>query len=206
MMSRAGLILLLAIVLIVFLVFAPLPGCDGSKWGRFEGRVSATWDDDGRNMTLVEEFAFHDSDGKKWTAPAGSVVNGASIPSIFWPILGGPFEGKFRNASVVHDVYCDTKTEASEDVHKMFYLACRCGGVRENKAKAMYYAVLHFGLSWERVVATAAPSIEGPVVFSLRIINPDAPSAEQAQSILEFFEQHNPAVDEIPNLEIPNLP
>ena len=101
----------------------------------------AVWDADGRNMTLREDFFYIDSQGRRWRAPTGAIVNGASIPSVFWTAIGGPFEGKYRNASVVHDVGCAEMRQPWEDVHRMFYEACRCGGVDETQAKLMYYAV-----------------------------------------------------------------
>ena len=38
----------------------------------------------------------------------GRVVDGASIPSVFWSIIGAPYTGKYRDASVIHDYYCET--------------------------------------------------------------------------------------------------
>src|SRR5262245_22637636 len=67
------------------------------SFGRFEGEVVASWDDDGRNMTLRQPFAYLDAQNRVWEAPAGSVVNGASIPYGFWSLIGGPFEGQYRN-------------------------------------------------------------------------------------------------------------
>ena len=40
--------------------------------------------------------------------------------------------------------------QAVADVHRMFYGACRAGGVGEQKAKLMYSAVYHFGRSGRR--------------------------------------------------------
>jgi hypothetical protein len=123
-----------------------------SDFGRFEGDIVAVWDANGRNMTLREDFAYLDPTGRRWVAPTGAVVDGASIPRLFWTIIGGPFEGKYRNASVVHDVGCVEMQQSWEDVHRMFYEACRCGGVDEAQAKVMYYAVYHFGPRWQRIV------------------------------------------------------
>ena len=66
-----------------------------SPFGSFVGRVVAKWDDDGRNMTLLEDFAYVDGNERHWDAPSGSVINGASIPQPFWSVIGGPFEGRF---------------------------------------------------------------------------------------------------------------
>jgi hypothetical protein len=117
-------------------------------YGKFEGRVTGTWDDDGRNMQLVEDFSFVDPRGKRWQAPTGSMINGASIPRVFWSVIGGPFEGRFRNASVVHDAACEAQKEPWQEVHRMFYNAMRCSRVGEGKAQTMFWAVYQFGPRW----------------------------------------------------------
>jgi Protein of unknown function (DUF1353) len=106
-------------------------------------------DPNGRLVRLTEDYAFVDAKGKKWDAPKGSTVDGASIPRVFWTLIGGPLEGKYRNASVVHDVACDRKTSKWRDVHRMFYDAMRCSGVDEAKAKTMYWAVYQCGPRWD---------------------------------------------------------
>lgn len=117
-------------------------------FGKYEGDVIAKWTTDDLEMELVEPFAYVDANGKRWSAPKGSVINGASIPSMFWSVIGGPFEGRFRKASVLHDAACDEKAESWQDVHRMFYDACRCSRVGVGKAQTMYWAVYHFGPRW----------------------------------------------------------
>ena len=104
---------------------------------------------DGRMLELVQPYGFEDSNGRQWGVPAGTVVDGASIPSIFWSLVGGPFSGKYRNASVIHDYYCDTKHRDWRSVHKVFHEAMLVSEVSEKKAKVMYYAVYRFGPRWE---------------------------------------------------------
>ena len=114
--------------------------------GEFIGDVRTRWltgDGGDRDMVLTRTFKFKDSDGKVWTAPRGSVVNGASIPAALWT-FGPPYVGDYRFASVIHDHYCVSKTETWQDTHYMFYEGCRAGGVGLIKAKAMWAAV-HFG-------------------------------------------------------------
>src|ERR1700736_6347511 len=72
------------------------------KWGYYRGAPKTRWDPDGRNMTLLNELRYTDPQGQVWIAPAGSVVDGASIPRSLWTIMGGPFGGKNRNGSVLH--------------------------------------------------------------------------------------------------------
>jgi hypothetical protein len=79
----------------------------GSEFGTFDGKVQAEWLPDGRSMRLLAPFTYTDPNGAVWEAPAGAVVDGASIPRFAWSVTGGPFTGKYRNASVIHDVTCD---------------------------------------------------------------------------------------------------
>jgi hypothetical protein len=120
-----------------------------SGWGSFSGNPKTEWIED-LNYKLLEEFSYTDKAGKTWIASKDSVVNGASIPRAFWTIIGSPTTGKYRNASIVHDTACEGKVETWQDVHLMFYEACRCGGLGEKKAKVMYWAVYHGGPRWKK--------------------------------------------------------
>jgi hypothetical protein len=91
----------------------------------------------------------------KWIAPKGSIIDGASIPKPFWSVVGGPLDGAYRNASVLHDIACKDKKRPWEDVHLMFYQAMRCSDVPVAKAKMMYWAVYHFGPRWRMPSAIA---------------------------------------------------
>jgi uncharacterized protein DUF1353 len=123
-----------------------------SKFGHFEGDVVTRWltdpDDDDRDMELAEPFTYVDPGGKRWEAPAGRVINGATIPPWLWSTVGSPYVGNYRRASVIHDVACEDQTEPSETVHLMFYHAMRCGGVKPAEAMVMYQAVKNWGPSW----------------------------------------------------------
>ncbi len=116
--------------------------------GRFIGAVVTKWDANGRDMTLVERFEFIDPEGQRWPVPAGAVVDGASIPRVFWSVIGGPFEGLYRNASVIHDYYCGVQVRNYEAVHRVFYDAMMASGVESTKAWLMYEAVERFGPRW----------------------------------------------------------
>ncbi|WP_284447057.1 DUF1353 domain-containing protein [Fluviibacter phosphoraccumulans] len=128
------------------------PICGAQNYGSFVGAVVAKWLDDGRRMELTEPFSYVAPNKATWNAPKGSIVDGASIPQIAWSLIGGPFEGKYRPASVIHDVACDEKSRPWQDVHLAFYTAMLAGGVDSIKAKVMYAAVYHFGPRWPRTV------------------------------------------------------
>jgi Protein of unknown function (DUF1353) len=132
------------------LLIALAVGCGpgGGKFGHFQGKVKTEWIEANRKMQLLEDFGYVDARGVEWPAPKGSIIDGASIPQVLWSVVGSPYTGEYRNASVVHDVACVRRDRPWQDVHRMFYEACRAGGVGEQKAKLLYAAVYHFGPRW----------------------------------------------------------
>ena len=117
-----------------------------------------------------------------------TIVDGASIPEAFWSFIGGPFEGKYRNASVVHDFYCDTRTETWEDVHMVFYNGMRAAGVDPITAKIMYSAVYNFGPRWLQV----NPGYTKKLIAGTPILLKDAKEA-----IVKFIQDNDPSLSEI---------
>ena len=177
-----------------------------ANFGRFKGDVIALWLPDGRNMQLTQRFAFIDPRGKEWVAPNGSVVNGASIPGSLWSVVGGPYEGQYRHASVIHDVACEEMTSKWDDVHNMFYEACRCGGVSEAKAKTMYFAVYNFGPRWQTPAAAgAAPRAAfgagavGPGALTFAA-HPVAIDPQDLRAVMEYIQEENPSLAELRQL------
>lgn len=123
------------------------------RFGGFIDPIQAEFvrgSDGERRMRLLRDVVYVAVDGKRWTAPKDFLTDGASIPRVFWSFVGGPFDGQYREAAVVHDYYCQTKTEAWQDVHRIFYYACRAAGVDELKAKILYAAVRYGGPKWNR--------------------------------------------------------
>jgi Protein of unknown function (DUF1353) len=121
--------------------------------GRFEALpIEASWGSDGRTMKVLKPFAFIDKSNVRWSVPSGTETDGASIPRQFWTIMGGPFEGSYRDAAVVHDRYCDLRTRRWEDTHAMFYDAMLATGVGSTRAWLMYKAVERFGPRWPEPV------------------------------------------------------
>ena len=126
-------------------------------WGYYSGIPLTQWNSDGRSMTLLRDLRYFDPKGNEWVAPAGSVVDGASIPRALWSFMGGPFEGKYRNASVLHDVAYTIQDRPPAECDRMFYNAMRCSGVSALEAKTMYYALLRFGWHWNFSIKRAKP-------------------------------------------------
>jgi hypothetical protein len=108
--------------------------------------------EDGVHMELVDKFGFRDKAGIDWMVPGGTQVDGASIPQALWSIVGSPFTGKYRDASVIHDFYCDVRKRPWQDVHRLFYEAMIVSKVSEARAKLMYAAVYFAGPRWSATV------------------------------------------------------
>ena len=117
---------------------------------------------DGRQFELVSEYRYVDPKNTLWTVPKGTVVNGASIPRYLWSLVGGPWEGLYRNASVIHDYFFDRKQYDSDSVHRVFYDAMLTSGVPQLKAKIMYFAVLRFNPRWKALEVTVKPCPQTP--------------------------------------------
>jgi hypothetical protein len=129
---------------------------------KFSGTVKAEWLTDGRNMKLLEELTYVEPYCRAWVAPAGAVVDGASIPRFAWSVIGGPFEGRYRDASVIHDVACEEQSAPWEYVHLTFYYAMLARGVDTKTAKIMYAAVYHFGPRWDPLTRPSPTGKSGP--------------------------------------------
>lgn len=117
--------------------------------GQFKGELILRVLSDGRTMELMEPFAYVDKHGVTWSVPARTRIDGTSIPSVFWSIIGAPYTGKYREASVIHDHYCATKARHWKAVHKVFLDGMLARGVDNTQAKLMYLAVYRFGPRWD---------------------------------------------------------
>ena len=107
-------------------------------------------DQTGKTQILGEDLYFVDPDKFVWKAGKGDVTDGASIPDLFQPIIGGPFEFDYLPAAVMHDHYTSRahRVRTWRDTARVFYQAMLVNGVNVIKAKTMYFAVYAFGPHW----------------------------------------------------------
>lgn len=98
--------------------------------------------------TLKSALRFTDNATVVWEAKAGLVTDGASIPGIFQPFVGKPFEESFIKAAVIHDHYCDRHVRPWRQTHHVFYEGLVDQGVTKANAKIMYFAVVLGGPKW----------------------------------------------------------
>jgi Protein of unknown function (DUF1353) len=128
-----------------------MPGDGGGNCmsAHYVGRPRVEFSSDGRNVKLLDEFSFVDAAELAWSVPAETIVDGASIPQIFWSFMKGPFEGKYRDASIIHDWYCYIRERTWEATHRVFYEAMLVSGVGKRRAQVMYFAVRWGGPRWD---------------------------------------------------------
>lgn len=122
--------------------------------GYYVGTLQLEMLNDGRRARLLAPFAYVDPNGLRWTVPAGVIVDGASIPRILWGPIGGPWEGLYRNASVIHDYFCDVRSRSWQATHRVFHDAMKTSEVSPIQANYMYFAVRKFGPRWSNTVVT----------------------------------------------------
>ena len=178
---------------------ATQPSLGGAKWGYYSGEPVTKWNPDGRTMTLLTELRYTDPHGEVWVAPIGSVVDGASIPRYLWSVMGGPFEGKYRNASVLHDVAYGEHNRPWWDCDRMFYNAMRCSGVSVGEAKTMYYALYKFGRHWKFPIKRGKPvKYEGELVARGEQIPRAIPvNPEQINEARDWISNTDPTLEQI---------
>jgi len=150
-----------------------------SKWGKFPQHAQTEWLDDGRRMVLLRDFVFVEPNGTTWTAKAAHkpprdgdlVIDGATIPPVFWSVIGGPYEGLYRNASIVHDAECvEPHKHRWQEVHRMLYRASLARGSSELTAKLVFGAVWHFGPRWPWPAEPLTPRTIDRAGDALRLI------------------------------------
>ena len=106
--------------------------------------VMVSWCRDSHRCILIEDVVFVDPLERVWRVPAGFRLNGLSSPRFFWRVCM-PYEGRTREASVVHDWLCVEKPIPSADAHWVFYSAMRANGVPWFPAFIRWLAVRMFG-------------------------------------------------------------
>ena len=176
---------------------AEQPGLHGTKWGYYSGDPITKWNRDGRTMTVMSDLTYTDPQGEVWDAPAGSIVDGASLPRYLWSIMGGPFEGQYRNASVLHDVAYERHNRPWQDCDRMFYNAMRCSGVNVVEAKTMYYALYRFGNHWKFPIKRAKAVKVGRATVARAIPRAVPVNQNEVDDARDWIRRAEPSLEEI---------
>lgn len=156
-----------------------------------------------RTVKLIEPFGYKDSKGVDWDVPADFESDGASIPWSLWSFIGGPFDGPYRDAAIIHDYYCNKKDRKWEEVHAMFLEASLRRGVPESTAQTMYAGILYGGPRWpapsvlQKAQVTPAPAT--PPKTEQGITKRQATDTEKlkAEELKRWIETTKPTPQEI---------
>ena len=117
--------------------------------GRFEGTLQVEWLPDETHMLVLAPFDFIDPSGFTWSVGRGNIVDGTCLPALAWSLMREPFDDKYREASVIHDVACHDKDGDWEAADGAFYYALLASGVDKPLARLLYAAVYHLGQRWD---------------------------------------------------------
>jgi hypothetical protein len=174
LLRKHAVTLRLALVLIVVFTFpSTIALAQDAAYGKFLDDLNVSLAGDGRKIVLLNNYRFQDPKGDIWLATKGSTVDGASIPRMFWSLIGGPLEGPYRNASVIHDYYCVTRNKDWQQTDRVFYQGMRAAGVSQAKALVMYYAVVAFGPRWgpQDLNTLVCTKVNGTVTCGIVTVN-----------------------------------
>lgn len=136
--------------------------------------------DKDRKMEMLADFTYVDWAGKPWKTPIKHQIDGASIPRALWTLVGSPYEGMYRRASIVHDKACEDAVgdgAARKRADRMFYQACRTGGCSKWQAAILYVGV-RIGANFSR-----AGLIDSEESLSPRLN--ETPAESQMQTALQ---------------------
>ena len=96
---------------------------------------------------IIEWFSYFMIGTKhiKVRIPSNFIFDGASIPRVFWSVVGSPFEDNHELAGLVHDwLYHKHICTRKEADHVFLYILKQHGAARW-KARVMFRAVRMFG-------------------------------------------------------------
>jgi len=97
----------------------------------------------GRSFELVEPFKYYvgeELSNEVIIVPKGFKTDFASIPRVFWTIIGSPI-GKYGKAAVIHDYLYYTKRYPRKRADQIFYEAMGVLKVDQWRRRSMFMAV-----------------------------------------------------------------
>ena len=89
----------------------------------------------------LAELSYTTKKGATHTVPKKFKMDGASIPRIFWSLIGSPFTGKYRRAALIHDWLYFSQTTKRSYADRVFLEAMKYLGVSFWKRQLMFLAV-----------------------------------------------------------------
>lgn len=109
----------------------------------------ATFNFDGKLLTLHRPYYYSDHEGRLQKVPSGFQFNGSSIPRPVWTLLGeSPMRGPHVHASVVHDYTYQTSSldVTRKESDDLYYNMCVEHGMSKFKATVMWSCLRFFAM------------------------------------------------------------
>ena len=96
---------------------------------------------DGKDLMILNKELSFQFDGILYFIPKGFTFDGASIPQLFWSVIGSPFDEDFREPACIHDWCYITKCLKYHDANMIFRRQLIKQKVSVWKYNAMWSAV-----------------------------------------------------------------
>jgi len=100
---------------------------------------------DGRQSEVVKPLIYVDKKGRRFQCIPGDVIDGASIPRMFWRLIGAPYTGRHRRAAALHDCEYMRRRYPRKVCDRMFREVMKLDHVGRIKRNTMYRMVRLFG-------------------------------------------------------------
>ncbi len=101
------------------------------------------------DAVLMEDWHIDEVCGFRFTVPAGTRTDGASIPRFLWRLCGHPLQAPRVYAAVLHDwLYGDFEPNAAQIHDSRYFCYALPSDLTRREADECYYALLrHFGIA-----------------------------------------------------------
>jgi hypothetical protein len=105
---------------------------------------------DNGSWKLQNDFSYED-DSIQVTIKSNFITDGASIPKIFWSIVGNPLENDLLKPAIIHDGLYTLMQLKRLECDKLLKEMMLFNGTSKAKTYFIYYAVRFFGGShWKK--------------------------------------------------------
>jgi hypothetical protein len=111
---------------------------------------------DGHDWVLASDFSYRAKSGTTYQVLAGFHSDGASIPRVFWRLIGPPLAGRYAPAALIHDGLYASEIIPRDVADDLFLEMMETLGVKSWRRKLMYQAVrIGGGAVWKKHTPTS---------------------------------------------------
>lgn len=102
-------------------------------------------DTNNNEYCLVDDYSCVLPNGYSLTIKEGFVFDGASIPRLFWTLVGSPFTGSYARAALIHDALYQSEILSRKECDDIFYDVMYACGSNWITRYTLWAAVRTFG-------------------------------------------------------------